>query len=148
LEKSFNERWSVGDNRGYLDNNTPESRTHMRIRLTAGETVLNATLDDNATARDFASLLPLTLQMNDLFKREKYGRLPRSLTAGGKPQSSYEIGNIAYWSPGPGIAIFYDHDGPSIPAAPGIVILGEINSGADALKKYDGTVDVTIEAVD
>jgi hypothetical protein len=148
LEKSFNERWSVGDNRGYLDNNTPESRTHMRIRLTAGETVLNATLDDNATARGFASLLPLTLQMNDLFKREKYGRLPRSLTAGGKPQSSYEIGNIAYWSPGPGIAIFYDHDGPSIPAAPGIVILGEINSGADALKKYDGTVDVTIEAVD
>jgi hypothetical protein len=149
LEKSFYERSSVGDNRGYLDNNnnTPESRTHMRIRLTAGETVLNATLDDNATARDFASLLPLTLQMNDLFNREKYGRLPRSLTAGGKPQSSYEIGNIVYWSPGPDIAIFYDHDGQSIPA-PGIVILGEINSGADAFKKYDGTVDVTIEAVD
>ncbi|MFE9438368.1 cyclophilin-like fold protein [Streptomyces sp. NPDC006602] len=118
----------------------------MRIRLTAGETVLNATLDDNATARDFASLLPLTLQMNDLFRREKYGHLPRSLT-GGKPQSSYEIGNIVYWSPGPDIAIFYDHDGQSIPA-PGIVILGEINSGADAFKKCDGTVDVTIEAVD
>jgi hypothetical protein len=119
----------------------------MRIRLTAGEAVLHATLDDNATARDFASLLPLTLQMNDLFKREKVGRLPRSLTAGGKPQSSYEIGNIAYWSPGPTVAVFYDHDGQSIPA-PGIVILGEINSGADAFKKYDGTVDVTIEAVD
>ena len=119
----------------------------MRIRLTAGETVLSATLDDNATARDFASLLPLTLQMNDLFKREKVGRLPRSLTAGGKPQSSYEIGNIAYWSPGPTVAVFYDHDGQSIPA-PGIVILGEINSGADAFKKYDDTVDVTIEAVD
>jgi hypothetical protein len=119
----------------------------MRIRLTAGETVLSATLDDNATARDFASLLPLTLQMNDLFKREKVGRLPRSLTAGGKPQSSYEIGNIAYWSPGPDIAVFYAHDGQSIPD-PGIVILGQIDSEADALKKYDGTVDVTIEAID
>ena len=54
--------------------------------------------------------------MSDLFKREKYGRLPRSLTAGGKPQSSYEIGNIVYWSPGPDIAIFYAHDGESIPA--------------------------------
>jgi hypothetical protein len=43
----------------------------MRIRLTAGATVLNATLDDNATARGFASLLPLTLRMDDLFKREK-----------------------------------------------------------------------------
>jgi hypothetical protein len=119
----------------------------VRIRLTAGETVLNATLDDNATARDFASLLPLTLQMDDLLKREKYGRLPRSLTARGKPQSSYEIGNIVYWSPGPDIAVFYDHDGQSIPS-PGIVILGEINSGADALKRYDGTVDVTFESID
>lgn len=127
--------------------NTPEGRTHMRIRLTAGETVLNATLDDNATARDFASLLPLTLQMNDLFKREKYGHLSRSLAAGGEPRFSYEIGNIVYWSPGPDIAIFYDHDGQSIPD-PGIVILGEIGSGADAFKKYDGTVDVTVEAVD
>ncbi len=103
----------------------------MRIRLTAAESVLDATLDDNATARDFASLLPLTLQMNDLFKREKYGHLSRSLAAGGKPRSSYEIGNIAYWSP-----------------APGIVSLGQITSGADAFKQYDGTVDVTIEAVD
>ncbi|MFC9680653.1 cyclophilin-like fold protein [Streptomyces sp. NPDC056948] len=119
----------------------------MRIRLTAGEAVLNATLDDNATARDFASLLPLTLQMPDLLKREKYGHLPRSLAAGGEPRSSYEIGNIAYWSPGPDIAIFYDHDGRSIPD-PGIIFLGEIDSGADALKKYDGTVDVTIEAID
>ncbi|MEU9919673.1 cyclophilin-like fold protein [Streptomyces sp. NPDC051001] len=123
--------------------NTPESSTHMRIRLTAGETVLTATLDDNATARDFASLLPLTLQMNDLLEREKYGHLPRSLSPGGTPQFSYEIGNIIYWSPGPDIAIFYDHDGQSIPD-PGISILGEIDSGADALKKYD----VTIEAID
>ncbi|WP_373431067.1 cyclophilin-like fold protein [Streptomyces canus] len=57
------------------------------------------------------------------------------------------MGNIVYWSPGPDIAIFYDHDGQSIPA-PGIVIHGEIDSGADAFKKYDGTVDVTLEAVD
>jgi len=28
------------------------------------------------------------------------------------------------------------------------LILGETNSGADAFKKYDGTVDVTIEAID
>ncbi|WP_050370155.1 cyclophilin-like fold protein [Streptomyces acidiscabies] len=119
----------------------------MRIRLTAGETVLDATLNDNPTARDFASLLPLTLQTHDLLKREKYGHLPRPLAAGGEPRSSYEIGNVAYWSPGPDIAIFYDHDGESIPD-PGIIILGEIGSGADALKKYDGTVDVTIEAVD
>ncbi|WP_217240456.1 cyclophilin-like fold protein [Streptomyces sp. AC555_RSS877] len=120
----------------------------MRIRLTAGATVLNATLDDNATARDFASLLPLTLRMDDLFKREKYGHLSRSLAVGGEPRFSYEIGDIAYWSPGPDIAVFYAHDGESIPD-PGIVILGKIDHlGADALKKYDGAVDVAIEAID
>ncbi|MFD4560912.1 cyclophilin-like fold protein [Streptomyces sp. NPDC058469] len=119
----------------------------MRIRLTAGETVLSAILADNATARDFASLLPLTLQTDDLFKREKYGHLPRSLATGGEPRFSYEVGDIAYWSPGPDIAMFYNHDGQSIPD-PGIVILGTIDAGADALKKYDGAVDVTIEAID
>ncbi|MFE2217019.1 hypothetical protein ACFW93_34475 [Streptomyces canus] len=39
--------------------------------------------------------------------------MSRSLAAGGKPRFSYEIGNIVYWSPGPDIAIFYDHDGQS-----------------------------------
>ncbi|MDX3453323.1 cyclophilin-like fold protein [Streptomyces sp. ME02-8801-2C] len=115
--------------------------------MTAGGAVLHATLDDNPTARDFAALLPLTLPMNDLFKREKYAHLPRSLAAGGEPRSSYEIGNIAYWSPGPDIAIFYDQDGEFIPA-PGIIVLGEIDSGAGALQKYDGAVDVTVEAAD
>ena len=62
-------------------NNTPERRTQMRIQITSGGTVLDATLDDNATAHDFASLLPLTLPMDDLFNREKYVRLPRPLTA-------------------------------------------------------------------
>jgi hypothetical protein len=119
----------------------------MRIRLTAGATVLDATLDDNATARDFASLLPLTPRMDDLFKREKYGHLSRSLAVGGEPRFSYEIGDIAYWSPGPDIAVFYDHDGESIPD-PGIVTLGKIDHlGADALKKYDAAVDVAIEAI-
>ncbi len=119
----------------------------MKIRLTTADTALDATLADNATAHDFATLLPLKLPMNDLFQREKYGHLPQSLAAGGEPQSSYEIGTIGYWSPGPDIAVFYDHDGESIPD-PGIVILGEIGSGADVFKKYDDTVEVTIEAVD
>ncbi|MFF1721498.1 hypothetical protein [Streptomyces sviceus] len=38
-------------------------------------------------------------------------------------------------------------DGQSIPE-PGIVILGHIDSGTDAFKTYDGTFDVTIEAIE
>lgn len=84
--------------------------------------------------------------MDDLLTREKYGHLPRSLAAGGKPQFGYEIGNVAYSSPGPDIALSYAHDGQSIPD-PGIVILGHIDSRVDAFKKYDGKVDVTIETI-
>ncbi|MEV7045537.1 cyclophilin-like fold protein [Amycolatopsis sp. NPDC051061] len=77
---------------------------------------------------------------------QRAGPLSRSLAAGGEPRSSYEICHIRYWPPGPDIAVFYDHDGQSIPD-PGIVILGETDPGADAFKKYDGTADVTIEAI-
>jgi NADP-dependent 3-hydroxy acid dehydrogenase YdfG len=39
----------------------------VRIRLTVGDHTATASLLDNETAHDFASLLPLTLAMHDLF---------------------------------------------------------------------------------
>ncbi len=39
----------------------------MKIRIEVYGRTINATLADNEAARDFASLLPLTLTMNDLF---------------------------------------------------------------------------------
>lgn len=52
----------------------------MKLRLTIGARSLTATLLDSDASRDFASLLPLTLTLNDLFGREKYGHLPRPLS--------------------------------------------------------------------
>jgi hypothetical protein len=43
-----------------------------RLRVTIGGRAIEATLADSDAARDFASLLPLTLAMNDLFRREKF----------------------------------------------------------------------------
>lgn len=48
----------------------------MKINISIGGKTLTATLADNASARDFVSVLPLTVPMNDLFGREKYGDLP------------------------------------------------------------------------
>jgi len=42
----------------------------MPIRLTIDGRTATATLNDTPTARDFTSVLPLTLDMNDLFGRE------------------------------------------------------------------------------
>jgi len=118
----------------------------MKIRLKVGNKVLTATLADNKTARDFVSLLPLTLTMNDLFGREKFGHLPRAISEEGKRTHTYAIGDIAYWSPGPDVAIYYQQDGEKIPD-PGIIAIGKIDSGVEALN-VRGSVKVTMELME
>jgi alkylhydroperoxidase/carboxymuconolactone decarboxylase family protein YurZ len=115
----------------------------MKIRLKIKDTVFTATLTDSKTTQDFVSLLPITLTMNDLFGREKFGHLPRELSAGGARTHSYEIGEVVYWSPGPDLAIFYRNDRQAIPD-PGIIVIGKIDSGVEALN-VEGSVKVTIE---
>jgi hypothetical protein len=115
----------------------------MKIKLKIKDTVLTATLTDSKTTQDFVSLLPITLAMNDLFGREKFGHLPRALSEGGERTHGYEIGEVVYWSPGPDLAIFYRHDRQAIPD-PGIIVIGKIDSSVEALK-VDGSVKVTIE---
>src|SRR5947209_19678077 len=101
----------------------------MKIRLTLDNNKsITATLIDSETTRDFVSLLPLTLTMNDLFGREKFGHLPRAISEGGKRMRTYEVGQVIYWSPGPDVAIFYRHDGPSIPESD-IIVIGKIEIG-------------------
>lgn len=103
----------------------------MRIRLTVGEASATAGLYDNATARDFASLLPVRITVHDLGGREKAGALPRALT-GGRGQSEYRAGQLGYWPPSKDLALYYHEDGFRIPG-PGIVMIGEIESGLDAI---------------
>jgi len=76
----------------------------MKIRITINGKAITATLIDDETTRDFISLLPLTLTMNDLFGREKFGRLPRAISDGGKRTRTYEVGDVVYWSPGQDVA--------------------------------------------
>jgi hypothetical protein len=115
---------------------------NIKIRLRIENRVLTATLIDSTTARDFISLLPLTLTIDDLFRREKYGPLPRALSKGERTRS-YKIGDIGYWSPGPDVAIYYRNDGEQIPD-PGIILIGKIDSGIEAFN-VAGSVNVTIE---
>ena len=115
----------------------------MKIQLTANGRTLTARVIDSPAARDFVSLLPLTLTMSDLFKREKFGHLPRAISQEAKRTHTYSLGDIAYWSPGPDVAIFYRHDGERIPD-PGLIVLGKIGSDAEALN-VPGALKVTME---
>lgn len=103
-----------------------------RVRITIGDRSIDATLADSEAARDFASLLPLTLDMHDLFRREKFASLPRAISEQGKRTHHYAVGTIGYWPPGPDVAIFYRQDGERIPD-PGLIVLGKVKAGVEAL---------------
>ena len=119
-----------------------EAKVKIHITVNEGK-VLTATMADNQTARDFLSLLPMTVKVDDLFGREKYGHLPKPLSNKSDRSDTYDIGQIAYWSPGPDISIYYRQDGDKIPS-PGVIVVGSIDSGVEALH-VPGSVNVKIE---
>jgi hypothetical protein len=114
---------------------------HMNIKIAIGTTTLKATLDDNPTARDFASLLPITVKLEDFNSSEKItGELPKPLSQEGAPAAAAgAVGDIAYYAPWGNLALFYQ-PGPN---ARGLIKMGRITSGIEALKQ-PGTLRVTI----
>jgi hypothetical protein len=120
-----------------------ERSKKMKINIKIGGKTLRATLADNATARDFVSVVPLTLSMKDLFGREKYAALPKALSEKGPRSNRYEVGDVAYWSPSHDLAIYYHQDGESIPS-PGIIPIAKIDGGAESFN-VPGSVNVIVE---
>jgi hypothetical protein len=53
-------------------------KRNVKIRLDVEGTTLDATLDDTAIARDFASLLPLELSLDDYAATEKIADLAKA----------------------------------------------------------------------
>jgi hypothetical protein len=116
----------------------------MQLRLTIGTTVLGAELFDTDTSRDFAALLPLTLTLTDFPDPEKVSDLPRRLsTAEAPPGTDAHAGDIAYYAPWGNLAIFYR----DFEYAQGLVRLGTIRTGIDALEAVPDETTVTIERV-
>jgi hypothetical protein len=115
----------------------------IKLRLTLNGAPLAATLYDNAASRDLLKLLPLELTLQDYASAEKIAYLPRKLDTVAMPAGfDPSPGDITYYAPWGNLAIFYRDQ----PFASGLVSLGRIESGVDALK-VGGTLKVTIEAV-
>ena len=80
----------------------------MKIRMDVDGTRITATLDENATSKDSASLLPLTLTLDDYNGTEKISDLPKKLSTRGAPEGvEPAAGDIAYYAPWGNLAIFY-----------------------------------------
>jgi len=116
-------------------------RSSMKIRLIIDGRPVSATLLDNPTARDFFSLLPITLTLEDYAGTEKIAYLARKLTEQDAPAGlDPAVGDITYYAPWGNIALFYRDFG----YAKGLIKLGNIHGDMDVFN-VPGPISVTIE---
>lgn len=114
----------------------------MKIHLLINGQPVSATLDDNAAARDFLAMLPLTLSLSDYASTEKIADLPKKLLTQGAPAGhAADAGDITYYAPWGNLAIFYR----TFKYANGLVHLGRLDAGVDLLREQE-SLTVIIEA--
>jgi hypothetical protein len=104
----------------------------------------DASLADNPTSRDFVSLLPITITLEDYAATEKIGYLPRKLSTAAAPAGTEpRTGDVTYYAPWGNLALFHK----DFRYSSGLIPLGKIESGLQALKE-PGSVTATIELID
>lgn len=103
----------------------------MKIRISFNGTTMTATLEDNPSAQDFASMLPLNgLTIKDYASSEKIGYLPRKLTEEGSGSFGNERpGDLCYYAPWGNLAFFY----AGYRWSKGLIRLGRIDGSFDPL---------------
>jgi hypothetical protein len=116
----------------------------MKIRMNIEGKAVTATLDDNETARDFVSLLPVMLTLKDYAATEKISDLPKKLsTKGAPPGFDPSVGDITYYAPWGNLALFHKDFGYSS----GLVKFGSIDAGVEVLRR-PGPLNVKIELIE
>lgn len=103
----------------------------MKICISFDGQTMTATLEDNPSARDFTSLLPLAeLSIDNYASNEKISYLPRKLTEEGSgPFGNERPGDLCYYAPWGNLAFFY----AGYRWSSGLIRLGRIGGGFDPL---------------
>lgn len=115
-----------------------------RIRITAGDHVINATLNRSEAAAIFKVMLPISISMTRMGEHEYYGRLPKAFEEKGTVQTGYEVGDLAFWTPGDLFALYFDttDDAPE-----GLLILGKITSDMNVFDSLGNPEEMRIELI-
>ncbi|WP_087490417.1 cyclophilin-like fold protein [Tatumella citrea] len=116
----------------------------MKIKLIVDGETATATLFDTPTARDFASLLPLNITLEDYADIERISDLPRRLSVAQAPAGmTPQAGDITFYAPWGNLAIFTHGRA----YARSLIPLGKIDSGIAALERH-GPLSVQISVSD
>jgi hypothetical protein len=111
------------------------------IKITIADMVVSARLADNATARDLAAQLPLTLTFKDFNHVEKIAALPRRLSMDGVPAGADpDIGDIGYYAPSGDLVFYYGDVG----YWNGIVRIRRFDTTLELIERQDDNFPVTI----
>jgi hypothetical protein len=112
------------------------------LNIIIADTVITARLADNATARDLAAQLPLTLTFKDFNQVEKIATLPRPLSTDGAPAGADpDIGDIGYYAPSGDLVFYYGDVG----YWNGIVRIGRFDTPMELVEDQADNFQVTIE---
>ena len=109
------------------------------IHVQIGEKVFTARLEDNETARAFAAMLPLKLEMRDLNDNEKVIELSKTLPGEVSNPGAIREGDLMIWS-SRSLVLFYK----TFPTSYSYARLGRIEDTAGLVEAVGaGTVTVT-----
>src|SRR5215213_6688210 len=107
------------------------------VRFSAGSTSVEVAIgEDNPAVRDFLSMLPLTLTLEEFDGREKISYLPRKLEHAGSPGSDPEDGDLIYYTPWGNLGFYYNTAG--IGYADDVIHLGTYDASLEQLAQLAG----------
>jgi hypothetical protein len=102
----------------------------MRLRCAFADQEFTATLEDNPSARDLFSMVPLDLTIEDYSTNEKITYLPRKLSEEGSGVFADEQpGDLCYYAPWGNLALFH----AGYRWSRGLIRLGRLEGGSEPL---------------
>jgi hypothetical protein len=117
------------------------NETAMTIRVAFNAATMTAALDDNPSVRDFVSMLPLDLTIDNYANNEKISYLPRKLTEEGSgPFGDEAPGDLCYYAPWGNLVFFY----AGYRYSKGLIRLGRIDGSFEPLL-VRGKFDLRLE---
>lgn len=121
-----------------------EGVTGTVVRFSTTDTAVDVIIGaDSPATRDFLSMLPLTLSLEELSGREKIAYLPRQLEYAGTPGTDPENGDLIYFTPWGNLGFYYNAAG--IEYSDQTLHIGSydaLREQLDLLESHDVTVEV------
>jgi len=120
----------------------------MKITIRIGPLTLEAALNETATAKAVANVLPLTTSFNT-WGDEIYFAIPVEAELDDSAKEEVQIGDLGYWPTGRAFCIFFgptpmSREGKIIPAS-AVNIIGKVTGDVTRLKEIMHEKEVTLE---